>query len=82
VCVCVWEGGWLWCRLHANTVPVHGYGSKNCEEYLVKHRTVFALREVKGIFGFIRVIRKSGTDNRDCGYNVSKTVVTARYCSY
>jgi hypothetical protein len=54
--VCV-EGGGR-CRLHANKVTVHGYGSKNCKEYLAKPRTVFALRDVKGIFGVIS-IRKS-----------------------
>ena len=78
--LCVWGGKGLWCRLHANTVTVRGYGSKNCKEYLAKHRTDFALREVKGIFGGIG-IRKSGTNNRDCGYKVNKTVVTARLCS-
>ena len=79
MCVCG-GGGWWWCRLHANTVPVRGYVSKNCKAYLAQHRTVFTLREVKGIFG-VTDIRKSGTINRDCGYKVNKTVVTARLCS-
>jgi len=74
--VCVWGGGG-WYRLRANTVRVHGYGPKKYKEYLTKHRAVFALREVKGIFGVIGV-RKSGTNS---GYKVNKTVVTARLCS-
>jgi len=62
--MCGGGGSGAECGLHVNTVPVRGYVFKNCVEYLAKHRTVFALRELRGIVG-VTGIRKSGTNNRD-----------------